>query len=66
MTAEEQEVQGELTFRQELTKLINKHGIDAQYTIPDCIISDFLNGSLNALLKLKEQLLRHGLGQPND
>lgn len=55
------EVSAEPTFKQELTQLINKHGIDAQYTIPDYIIANYLNMSLSALKRLKVELLEHGV-----
>lgn len=51
----------EPTFKQELTALVNKHGIDAQYSIPDYIIGNYLNMSLSALKRLKLELLEHGV-----
>lgn len=55
------EASAEPTFKKELCQLINKHGIDAKWTIPDYIFANYMYRTLGAVQQLKLELLEHGV-----
>lgn len=42
------------SFRQELTALINRHGLDSQCDTPDYVLSDFVCETLHAFMQALE------------